>query len=881
VSLFSRFVKRLSILFGRARFRRDLDEEMAFHRAEAEKALVAEGMSTAAAHYAAKREFGNSSLLIERSHEAVGFRMETVMQDMRFAFRQIRKNPGFAFTAVFILALGMGVSVAIFGFVDAALLEPLPYTQPNQLVAVDEKTTLFPRNNLSRADYEDWKRLNHSLSSLEAYGGTGFLLRTPSGVVPVPAARVGDGFFSMLGIKPMLGRGFLPGEDQPGKPKIVILTYGTWEERYGGRRDEVGRSINLNGDAYTVVGVLPSEFAFAPRGIAQFYVPLLDKNECEQRRSCHNLDAVGRLRDGVTIATARSEMQAIAAQLEKQYPDSNNGQGASVIPLSEIIVGNVRSVLLTLLGGAGLLLLIACVNVASLLLVRSEIRRREIAVRGALGATPMRLVRQFVTEGLLLATAGCLGGVLVGGWLIMLLSRLVPKGVADFVPFLRIAGLNGHTAVFAAAVALLCAFLLAATPSLRLSFQDIRVGLGEGGRTAAGRFWQRLGANLVVVELAIAVVLLVGAGLLGQSFYRLLHVDDGFDATHLATVHVIAPENIYSKDASRVGLYREIVRQVSALPGVQSVGITSDLPVQCNCDTDWIRIVGKPYHGEHNDVLERDVSPGYFATLKATLVRGRMIDESDDASRPQIIVINETLARKYFPGEDPIGKMIGDIKLSPKSMRQVVGVIRNVREGALDDEMWPSEYFSIYHGTDTNFAVAVRTAQDEKSILPVLVSALHKVDPNLGVYGEITMTDQIESTQSSLLHRFASWLVGGFAAIALVLGVVGLYGVVAYSVSQRTREIGVRMALGAQRSSVYKLVMRQAGWLTASGLGIGLVCAVGASLLMRKILFGVQAWDVPTLAGVALVLGGASLAASFLPAHRAASVSPTEALRTE
>jgi predicted permease len=385
----------------------------------------------------------------------------------------------------------------------------------------------------------------------------------------------------------------------------------------------------------------------------------------------------------------------------------------------------------------------------------------------------------------------------------------------------------------------------------------------------------------VVVELAVAVVLLVGAGLLGQSFYRLLHVDDGFDATHLATVQVIAPENIYSKDASRVGLYREIVRQVSALPGVQSVGITSDLPVQCNCDTDWIRIVGKPFHGEHNDVLERDVSPAYLSTLKATLIRGRMLAETDDESRPQVIVINEALAQKYFPGEDPLGKMIGDGGLTPKSMRQVVGVIGNVREGALDDEMWPAEYFSIYHGPDTNFAVAVRTLQDEKSVLPVLTTTLHKIDPNLGVYGEITMTDQIESTQSSLLHRFASWLVGGFAAIALVLGVVGLYGVVAYSVSQRTREIGVRMALGAQRSSVYKLIMRQAGWLTASGLGIGLVCAVGASLLMRKILFGVQAWDVPTLAGVALVLGGASLAASFLPAHRAASVSPTEALRTE
>jgi macrolide transport system ATP-binding/permease protein len=878
----SRFFRKLAILFGRGRFQSDLDEEMAFHRTEAEKALVAEGMPPAAARYAARRQFGNSSVLKEQSHEVVGFRMETVVQDLRFAARQIRKNPGFALTAIFILALGMGVSVAIFGFVDAALLEPLPYERPNQLVAVDERTALFPRINLSRADYEDWKRLNHSFTSLEAYGGAGFLLSTSSGVVPVPAARVSDGFFSTLGVKPMLGRGFLRGEDEPGKPKIVMLTYGTWQTRYGGRRDVVGQSINLSSDVYTIVGVLPREFAFAPRGNAQFYVPLLDKNGCEVRRSCHNLFGIGRLRDGVTMESARSEMQAIAAQLEKQYPDSNQGQGASVIPLAEIIVGNVRAILLTLLCGSGLLLLIACVNVASLLLVRSESRRREIAVRGALGATRVRLVRQFVTEGLLLATAGCLGGLLIGGWLMTLLTRIVPKGIADYVPFLRIVGLNGHTAFFAAAIAVLSAILLAATPALRLSFQDIRVGLGEGGRAAAGRLWQRLGANLVVVELAIAVVLLVGAGLLGQSFYRLLHVEDGFDTTHLATVQVIAPDGTYGKDeVHAAALYREIVRQVSALPGVQSVGITTDLPVQCNCNTDWIRIVGKPFHGEHNDILERDVSPRYFATLKATLVRGRMIDESDDASRPQIIVINETLARKYFPGEDPIGKMVGDIKLSPKSMRQVVGVIRNVREGALDDEMWPAEYFSIYHGTDTNFAVAVRTAQDEKSILPVLVSTLHKVDPNLGVYGEITMTDQIESSQSSLLHRFASWLVGGFAAIALVLGVVGLYGVVAYSVSQRTREIGVRMALGAQRGSVYKLVMRQAGRLTAVGVGVGLICAVGSSMLMRKILFGVQAWDVPTLAGVALLLGAASLAASFLPARRAASVSPTEALRTE
>jgi predicted permease len=291
--------------------------------------------------------------------------------------------------------------------------------------------------------------------------------------------------------------------------------------------------------------------------------------------------------------------------------------------------------------------------------------------------------------------------------------------------------------------------------------------------------------------------------------------------------------------------------------------------------------VGKPFHGEHNEVLERDVSPNYFATLKAKLIRGRGFTEDDDANHPQVTVINEALARKYFPGEDPIGKMIGDDELTAKSMRQVVGVIANMREGALDDDVWPAEYFSIYHGPDNYVSVAVRTAQDEKTILPLLVSTLRSIDPNLGVYGEATMTMQIEGSQASLLHQFSTWLVGGFAVMALVLSVVGLYGVVAYSVSLRTREIGVRMALGAQRGTVYSMVMRQAGWLTVVGLGIGLVCSVGTSLLMRKLLFGVEAWDLPTLAGVAALLGMCAMAASFLPAHRAASVNPTEALRAE
>ncbi len=881
MNMFTLFAKKFSILFRRNQFRSELDEEMAFHREQAEKDLRATGMSSQAAHVATARQFGNATHLREQSHTMVAFRWESVAQDLHFAFRQLRQNFGFALTAIFILALGMGVSVAIFGFVDAALIQPLPYFAPNRLMDVAESGTSFQRSDLSRADYEDWKRLNHSFSSLDVYTGGGYLLSTPSGSEPVPSARVSDGFFSTLGVRPVLGRDFRPGEDRPGGAKIVMLTYGAWQKRFGSRNDVVGQSLNLDGTAYTIVGVLPREFVFAPRANAELYIPLLDKNGCEQRRSCHNFFAVGRLRDGVTMQTALEEMKAIAGQLAVQYPGSNKGQGASIQPLSVIVIGPVKPVLLTLLAAAGLLLLIASVNVASLLLVRSESRRREIAVRGALGATGFRLSRQFITEGLLLASAGCLAGLLVSSWTMAMMKSLIPKSVADNVPFLAHVGLHLHTAIFAAVIALLAAGLLSLTPILRLSFQDIREGLGDGGRSAAGRFWQRMGANLVVVELSIAVILLVGAGLLGKSFYRLLHVDVGLDASHLATLQMAIPQNAYIKPEQKVALFHEVIRRLSALPGVESVGITSDLPIQCNCDTDWIRIIGKPFHGEHNEVDERDITPGYFLTLKARLVRGRFFADDDDTSKSQKIVINEALAQKYFPGQDPVGQKIADGDLDPKSFREIIGVVSNVREGGLDDELWPAEYQAMYYGPDNFVSIAVRTAGDEKAILPTLVKTLHDMDPNLGTFGEITMTDQIHSTQSAILHRFSTWLVGGFAVIAMVLGVVGLYGVVAYSVSQRTREIGVRMALGAQRSTVYKMVMRQAGWLTFAGISIGLVCAIGASMAMGKLLFGVQAWDAATLAAVALLLGTVSLAASFLPARRAASVNPTDALRAE
>ena len=880
MGVLGRFFRKLGILFRRERFDRELVEEMAFHREQKEQELIEGGLDAGHARFAAMRQFGNETRLKEQSHEATGFAAESVWQDLRFALRQMGKNPGFTLTAILMLALGIGASTAIFGFVDAALIRPLPYAQPTRLVDVDESATVFPRSNLSYEDYQDWKRMNTTLSSLDVYTSNGYLLQMGSTSEPVQAARVTDGFFRTLGVQPMLGRDFRPGEANPGQPKIVILPYGTWKARFGARRDVIGQTVHLSGDAYTIVAVLPKSFAFAPLSNAEFWVPLLDKNGCEKQRGCHNLDGVGRLRNGVTMQAALADLKKIAAQLAIQYPVTNRDQGASVQPLSELIEGQVRPILLTLLGGVGLLLLIACVNVASLLLVRSESRRREIAVRGALGATPARLLRQFVTEGVLLAVAGCGAGVLTAELMMVLLKRLIPKAISQYSPFVSDVGLNAHTLMYCFGVAVVAAGLMAVTPALRLARQDIHAALSEGGRGAAGRFWRRLGANLVVVELTVAVVLLAGAGLLGKSLYRLLHVEMGFDPEHVATVNLMTPDS-YSKPEQLLPLYREIERTAEALPGVKSVGITSDLPVRCNCDTDWIRIAGKPYHGEHNEVMERDISPDYMHTLGAKLLRGRMFTDLDDAKHPQETIINETLARKYFPGEDPVGKMIGGITLDPKSMRQVVGVIADVREAALSDEPLPAEYFSIIYGPDNFFSLVVRTKGDERALLPELVKTLRGINPNLGAYGELTMPDLIDATPVAIIHQMSAWLVGGFAVIALLLSVVGLYGVVAYSVSQRTREIGVRMALGAQRSRVYRMILREAGWLAGLGITAGLACSIGTGMLMRSLLFGVRAWDLSTLAGVALVLAAAAVLASYLPARRAASVNPVEALRAE
>jgi len=807
--------------------------------------------------------------------------MSGIVQDLRYAFRQLRKSPSFAFTAILILALGMGASVSIFGFVDAALIKPLPYKDPTRLTDVTESVAMLPRANLSYPDYLDWKKLNQVFSSLEVYNGTGYLVRTSGGTEPVPGMRVSDGFLRALGITPVLGRDFYAGEDLPSAPKTVILSYATWQKRFGGRKDAVGETVTLSGVPYVIVGVLPQDFQFALGRNEEFWTTLHASDYCGLRRGCHNLNGIGRLKDGVSVEMARAEMETIARQLEMQYPKDNRGQGASVQPLSEVVVKDIRPILLVLLGGAGLLLVIACVNVSSLLLVRSESRKREIAVRGALGASRARLIRQFLTEGLVLMALGSLLGLAVAGSAMQMLARLISKDMMAGMPYLRGLGLNPHVLGFALAVSAFSAALFSVPPMVRLPLTRLREGLAEGGRGYAGTLWRRFGSNLVVVELAIAVVLLVAAGLLGKSFYRLLHVDVGFQADHLATVGVALSEAAYAKDEQVVAVERQIVSRVSSLPGVESVGISSVLPVSFNGNTTWIRVVGRPYNGEHNEVNQREVSSAFFTTLRAKLLRGRYFTDAEDASKPLVVIINRALARKYFAGEDPIGKRLGDTDLSPKSVAEIIGIVEDVKDGSLDSEIWPAVYYPFNQNNDTYFSLAVRTSQAEKSILPTLVATVHEIDPGIGTMDIASMTDRINDSPTAYLHRSSAWLVGGFAFVALLLGVVGLYGVIAYSVSQRTREIGVRMALGAQRRSVYQLIMKEAGWLAAVGIGVGLACSVGAATLIRGLLFGVRTWDAATLATVAMVLAISALLASYIPARRAAKVDPMVALRYE
>jgi predicted permease len=869
-------------MFRRRRSAADFAEEVKAHLDLEADELKRGGLRDDEALRQAKIHFGSISGARERFYlRGRLVWLDNLLRDMRFAIRQLGNNPGFAVTAIVVLALGMGASAGLFAFVDAALIKPLPYTEPQRLVHITESDTALPLVNLSYLDYLDWKRMNTVLASLDAFTGWNVLLSTPTGTEPLAGERVGAGFFRTLGVAPMLGRDFYPSEEMPGGPHVVMLSYGAWQRKFGGSKDAIGQVVKLGGIAHTIIGVLPQDFAFAPGRDAEFWTPMQPDSNCDKLRDCHYFFAVGRLKEGVSVQMASANLQSIAQELEKQYPDTNRGRGASVMPLSERIVGDIRPILLLLLGGASLLLLIACVNVSSLLVVHSERRKREIAVRAALGASRARIGRQFVTEGVVLVSGGTLVGLLFAYGAMRILGSLISKQMMASMPYLQGLGMNTHVLIFAGILALLASMFFSVMPILHLLSSDMREGLTEGGRTSAGMLWRRIGGRLVVIELATTMVLLTGAGLLGKSLYRLLHVDVGFQVDHLATLHIRLPGAEFPEDLEQVAFTRRLLDRVENLPGVRSAAVTSVLPVSCNCNTDWMRIVGRPDNDVRITVNDRDVSAGFFSTIHAKLLAGRYFTDAEDASKPRVEIINHAFARKYFPGEDPVGKLTGDPTLSPESIKRIVGVVEDFKDASLDEQQWPAVYYPYNQEATSNFVLMVRTSQDERTILPALTAATHQLNMDVGADEGSTMGEQINDSQTAYFHRSAAYLVGGFAALALILSSVGLYGVIAYSVGQRTREIGVRMALGAQRGSVYRMVLREAGWMASMGIAIGVVCSLAAGSLLRSLLFGVRAWDIPTLAAVAAVLGAAALSASYIPAHRAASVNPVDALRAE
>jgi macrolide transport system ATP-binding/permease protein len=807
--------------------------------------------------------------------------MGTILQDLRFALRQLRKNPGFTLTAVVIFALGIAASTAIFAFVDAALVKPLPYRNPSRLVALYERIPVGDRYHLSDFDYLEWKRLNRSLSSLDAYRPESFAFSSKTTLEAVSGARVSDAFFRTLGVAPFLGRDFKPGEDEKRAQPVAIRSYETWQKRFAASKSVLGQSVTLDGIPLVVVGVLPRGFHFAPVEPAEFWVTL--HGFCEDMpHDCHALYGVGRLKEGVSAAAATTDLVPIAAQIAVEYPHSNRDRSAMVIPLVDAILGDVRPTLIALLAGAGLLSLIGFVNVLSLLLVRAESRRREIAVRGALGAGRARLVLQFAVEGFLLACSGCFLGLILAWCAIRILPGLIPPAMFANMPYLEGLHFNLHLLVFAASLSILGGVLFSAGPALQLWLSDMQEGLMEGGRTAAGRSWRTLGASLVVVELAITVVLLVSAGLLAKSFYRLLHEDIGISADHLAVLHVSKMGSV--TDPESIALERQVIAHMSGLPGVTSVGVSRQLAIGGGEPFavlfNYFRVAGRPYAGEGDEATDQIASVGYFETLRARLLRGRYFTESDDASRTHVAIINRTMAEQVFPGEDPLGKqLISEFDKDPRL--EIIGVVDDIKEGPLDTKPVAGVYEPFNQDPLSDFYVTLRTNQSAASILPAMVHAVHQLDGGLVADEEETMSEHIDNSPSAYLHRSAASLVAGFAAFALLLGTVGLYGVISYSVGQRTREIGVRMALGAQRASVYRLILREACWLAALGIVGGILCSFVSARLLRSMLFGVSPRDTSTVISVVCVLAASALLASFIPARRAASIDPAKALRTE
>jgi putative ABC transport system permease protein len=889
--MFARFRSLWQSLGHRARFESDLDEEMRSHMENRADDLMRSGLSRTEALRRARIEFGCAEAYQDRVRESRGVNwFESFAQDLRFGARMLSKSPGFTIVAVLTLALGIGANTAVFSVVYAALLRTLPYAQPNRLMTLGEvrpqqDAAASPADSwyASYPDYLDWARHTKTFQSLAGFSRDGFVFRGDGEPRILFGVQTTPNFFSTLGVKPLLGRAFVAGEDVASGPKVAILSYNFWESQFDHDPNIIGRSIRLDANSVNIVGVLPRNFEFAPGHDANLWVPFHLGQGMATRRNLRWMPVIGRLAPGVTSGQARTEMDAINARLATAYPKENAAIRVAMVPLSDRIVGQVRPLLLVLFSAVGLVLLIACANVANLLTVRASGRRREFLIRAALGASRRRLASQLLAESMILAVAGGAFGFLIAQWGTAALIAAIPRALLDSMPFLRDAHVSPVVFGFLCAIALLTGIGFGLAPALQVSSQRAGDALKEESRGSAGATRTRLRDTLVVAEVAFSLVLLVGAGLMVRSLVALLNHNPGFDTRNLLTFSVYLPDNSYPKDADAIRFEKHFMDLVGALPGVVGIASNNALPLTGGGPTVRFVIEGQPAvtgHEEESNI--REVSPGYCSLLRIPLRVGRFFNNSaDSATTPLHVIVNEAWVKRYLPGTDPIGKRIKFTWSPTQKYRQIVGVVGNDADTSLDSPEEPILFLPFDQSTDSYINYAVRTAGNPAAAVGAIRAALREVDPKLFLIKPLAMDQIIAQSPSVFLRRYPSYLIGSFAGLALILATVGLSGLVSYSVSQRTRELGIRVALGAQTGDVMRLVLVQGVRLTLIGVGAGIVAALLLAQLMRALLFGVTALNPLPYAGASLVLAVVALAACYIPARRATRVDPMVALRHE
>jgi len=804
--------------------------------------------------------------------------MDALLADLRHGCRLLRRSPGFTLIAVATLALGIGANTAIFSTVDAVLIRALPFADPGRLVIVWEDASAigFPRNTPAPGNYRDWARLNRSFAGMAATRGATASLTGDGAPEQVIGRAVTPSFFSVLGVAPIHGRAFTEAEDAA-RAQVVVIGYGLWQRRFGGDPGIVGRTLLMNGSRYDIVGVMPRGFVFVNRNV-DYWIPTSFAPDVAVNKNSHYLNVVARLAPGVSLAAARDDMRRVDETMQRLYPEDNRGLRSTIVPIGEELVGDTRVELLVLMAAAVAVLLIACANLASLMLSRAAGRRGELAVRAALGATRGRLVRQMLVEAAIVSLAGGLLGVAVAPAGVGLIAQLTPRGLVEPPA----STLDLRLLAFAAVLSIATGVAFSLLPALQTSRASLHDSLQQAARSTAGGRSRLTRDALVVLQVAAALVLLVGAGLMLQTLANLRALDLGFRADHLLTMRTTLPRPRYADPVKRLAFYERVIAEVRALPGVEAAAYASYLPFTTSGNTTWIGIDGRPQQpGETRDALYRVATTDYLRTLGVRAIEGRLLDDRDRAGAPLAVVVNETFARTYWPNGSPMGARLrfGE---PDGPLFAVVGVVKDVRERGYQPMMKPGVYLSFAQ-TPTTWAVpeslVARTRGRPEDLAAAARQIVQRVDPDQPVSALRTMDEIVDLDVAD--RRLQMMLLGVFASLALLLASIGLYGVLSYAVSQRSREFGLRMALGATAESVTRMVVGRGLSLTAAGVAIGVALAWALTRTMQNLLFGVGAGDPLTFAAVAAMLVAIAFAACYVPARRAARVDPIEALREE